>query len=467
MIATKFSYRKQLFVVSFRAGSGVMGDNVPSSYRRSNLHRYGIGLMQNPEGGPYRINEEQSSDSSSCSMDQECVSEEQEEAQSHAQAMNEDEARIFLDQVTSASNDRPEYTLQWNSQYKGSRIRVLDSMNSDETTHGKIALMTTEQGKAGVDSCVRANTKISGRECFGWKIVFEYTSRDVGKSMGGCYLVGVVSHKLSDYSERLQDSNYFYGIEDGGRHYEGSKNASVSNGLQLSRKDAPRNSENVLFGNREVITVVADMKERNLTFWRDDKFLGTLIRNLPEDEDFYPVAAPFNSGVCVVISSLRDDPLSILSSYHKGLCKKRVAKRQEILRRKEILIKNGCLTTELVHVLMHIFSWYQDCQEHNDIVDKDSGMKLNLLEASRLWYRCGIHLSGLMALVKARKEAADSQSTTDAIFVHSKDFIDVIRQIVADEEDRSPVIIVNGNDSDFADSQSLFQVRLSCFVQKF
>jgi len=442
----------------FARGSGIMGDNM-ATYRRNNVHRYGIGLMQNAEGEHYRINEEQSSDSSS-SLDQECVSEEHGGARAKAalvQAMNEDEARTYLDQVTSASNDHPDITIRWSSQCKGSRIRVLDSVKSNEVVHGHIALMT-EQGKPGEGSCVRSNAKIPNTECFGWKIVFEYAARGVGKSMGGCYLVGVVSHRFSDYSERLQESNYFYGIEDGGRRYEGDKSKRGSNSLHLSRKDAPRNSENVLFGNRETITVIADMSKRNLNFWRDDVFLGTLVRNLPEDEYFYPVAAPFNSGVCVVISSLREDPLSTLSSYHAGLGRKRVAKRQEILAKKGILIKNGGLATDLVHVLQHIFSWYQKNKKGSDAVGNDSGMKLNVMEASQLWYRCGLRLSGLINLIKSKEEADTVHSTTDAIFIYVEDFINVVRQVVADEEEKSPVIVADDDDSDNTDSKTLFQV---------
>eukprot|EP00814_Leptocylindrus_danicus_P009268 CAMPEP_0116017398 /NCGR_PEP_ID=MMETSP0321-20121206/8025_1 /TAXON_ID=163516 /ORGANISM="Leptocylindrus danicus var. danicus, Strain B650" /LENGTH=2622 /DNA_ID=CAMNT_0003487585 /DNA_START=222 /DNA_END=8087 /DNA_ORIENTATION=- len=442
----------------FARGSGIMGDNM-ATYRRNNVHRYGIGLMQNAEGEPYRINEEQSSDSSS-SLDQECVSEEHGETSAKAalvQAMNEDEARRYLDKVTSASKDHPDVTIQWNSQYKGSRVRVLDSVKSNEVVHGHIALMT-EQGKPGEGSCVRSNAKIPNKECFGWKIVFEYAARGAGKSMGGCYLVGVVSHKFSDYSERLQESNYFYGIEDGGRRYEGDKSKRGSNSLHLSRKDAPRNSENVLFGNREIITVVADMSKRNLNFWRDDVFLGTLVRNLPEDEYFYPVAAPFNSGVCVVISSLREDPLSTLSSYHAGLSRKRVTKRQEILAKKGILIKNGGLATDLVHVLQHIFSWYQKNKKGSDAVGSDSGMKLNVMEASQLWYRCGLRLSGLINLIKSKEEADNVHSITDAIFVYVEDFINAVRQIVADEEEKSPVVVADDDDPDYTDGQTLFQV---------
>eukprot|EP00814_Leptocylindrus_danicus_P014789 CAMPEP_0116040026 /NCGR_PEP_ID=MMETSP0321-20121206/24050_1 /TAXON_ID=163516 /ORGANISM="Leptocylindrus danicus var. danicus, Strain B650" /LENGTH=179 /DNA_ID=CAMNT_0003519635 /DNA_START=222 /DNA_END=758 /DNA_ORIENTATION=+ len=136
----------------FARGSGIMGDNM-ATYRRNNVHRYGIGLMQNAEGEPYRINEEQSSDSSS-SLDQECVSEEHGETSAKAalvQAMNEDEARRYLDKVTSASKDHPDVTIQWNSQYKG--------VKSNEVVHGHIALMT-EQGKPGEGSCVRSNAKI-------------------------------------------------------------------------------------------------------------------------------------------------------------------------------------------------------------------------------------------------------------------------------------------------------------------
>lgn len=246
--------------------------------------------------------------------------------------------------LTYANNNADQYNPKWSTRYKGSSIQV------DEDSHPNIAYLS-EGGDEG--RCVRATEAIpfappfrdslgsgsgssrlttralaaavsnneensASRNVFGWKIVFEHFSRDAGKSIGGCYLAGVTTQAFTGFSDRsgLQQSRYFWGIEDGGRRYEGNMNrnrpsssGSGSYGVQLGRSEAPRNSDNVLFGSREVITIVADMNSRTLTYWRDDRLLGTLVTSLPRGTTIYPVAVPFNVGVSVAITGMNGEPL--------------------------------------------------------------------------------------------------------------------------------------------------------------
>ena len=71
------------------------------------------------------------------------------------------------------------------------------------------------------------------------------------------------------------------------------------------------NAAEVLFGSREVVTVVCDFECRTLTFWRDETLLGTLVTNLPRSSTLFPVVVPFNCGVTVAITGLDNDPLPL------------------------------------------------------------------------------------------------------------------------------------------------------------
>lgn len=121
--------------------------------------------------------------------------------------------------------------------------------------------------------------------------------------MGGCYLVGVTTSSFSAWSESkgLQNSPFFFGIEDGGLVYEGSSR---------SRREAEVSSQNahgVLFGSRDVVTCITD--GRTLTFWRDSTLLGTVVNSLPRSLPLFPVVVPFNSEVTVAITNVQSDPL--------------------------------------------------------------------------------------------------------------------------------------------------------------
>lgn len=210
---------------------------------------------------------------------------------------------------------------------------------------------------------------------FGFRVAFDnpalsndHESTQVGMNLGGCFLVGVTSSTFTSYTESsaLQQSHMFWGIEDHGQVFEGSKQTDMSNystaartSLQNQRQqqnqrrpnarnqdgtlnrssglpaavassfsldlgvDEPvgssnsntenieMNSHSVLFGLRDVVTVVCDLENRSLTFWKNDTLLGTLVSNLPRSGNLYPLAVPFNAGSTVAITSIKGDPLQL------------------------------------------------------------------------------------------------------------------------------------------------------------
>ena len=169
------------------------------------------------------------------------------------------------------------------------------------------------------------------RRVFGFKVAFAHPSKKDGENMGGRYLVGVTTTSFSSFSEKnaLQQSPFFYGIEDGGSKYEGTRNHSTSSSsrdgirgrrrssfaIELKEDEAPRNKYGALFGSKEVITCVVDIESRTLTFWRDEdgesKLLGTLVTNIPRSVQLYPVVVPYSAGSIVSITGMSGEPLPL------------------------------------------------------------------------------------------------------------------------------------------------------------
>lgn len=161
------------------------------------------------------------------------------------------------------------------------------------------------------------------RRVFGFRVAFDHPTAEVTGSMGGCYLVGLTTSSFTGYNEQngLQQSPFFWGIEDGGHKYEGSRYnqsarssrriSSSNHAIKLGPQEARMNAHNVLFGSREVITVVCDFDSRTLTFWRDETLLGTLVSNLPRSGNLFPVVVPFNCGVTVAITGMDNDPIPL------------------------------------------------------------------------------------------------------------------------------------------------------------
>jgi hypothetical protein len=248
-------------------------------------------------------------------------------------------------QLVSTSSSSSSSPRSSNSRGAGNGIEVGEGLERHNLAHLPIdaagegrAIRAAEPLPRGIDalgsfrmpSNNSATNQVEGaprRRAFGFRVAFDHpTAGDVtGADMGGCYLVGVTSSSFSAYNEQngLQQSPYFWGIEDTGQKYEGSRHGrggSSSNSRGTGRggtyavdvsAEAPMNEHSVLFGAREVITCVCDMDNRTLTFWRDETLLGTLITNLPRSGNLYPVAVPFNGGVTVAITGLDNCPLPL------------------------------------------------------------------------------------------------------------------------------------------------------------
>lgn len=157
------------------------------------------------------------------------------------------------------------------------------------------------------------------RKVYGFRVVFDHPYRDPGMSLGDCYLVGVTTSSFSAFGDRngLLQTPHFWGIEDGGSFFEGARRRrgtrpgapSSGYGMETSAREAPRNADNVLFGSQETVTVVVDLDNSTMSFWRDGDFIGTLVRNLPRSGYLYPVVVPFNSGVTFAITAMDGSPL--------------------------------------------------------------------------------------------------------------------------------------------------------------
>ena len=179
--------------------------------------------------------------------------------------------------------------------------------------------------------------------------------KENGENMGGCYLVGVTTTSFAAFSEKnaLQQSPFFWGIEDSGNKYEGaryhssggSRRGQSSYAVELTPAEAPRNEDDVLFGSREVVTCVIDLDSRSLTFWRNEELLGTLVTNVPRGGNLYPVVVPFNAGSTVAVTGMGDDPLPLLSSFatdwKQAQQEKHIQRRQKLLSERSVLCGNS------------------------------------------------------------------------------------------------------------------------------
>ncbi|GMI11426.1 hypothetical protein TrRE_jg3934, partial [Triparma retinervis] len=209
------------------------------------------------------------------------------------------------------------------------------------------------------------------------------------------------------------------------RYYEGRR----QHGRQLSRSEAPRNSEDVLFGSGDEIIIVADIDNRTLSFWRNDTLIGTVITSLPRGS-LYPVATPFNSGVRVVVCGLHQDAKGILKKFHAQkaleLAKKSAERKAELVKQKELFVKDGKLTDQVVEVLQKICSFYTSSPSSSP---PSTTTTLTSVEAARLWYRCGFKLSQFSLLSPPPSVGPVTASM----------FAETIQGIVREEEKRESI----------------------------
>lgn len=277
------------------------------------------------------------------------------------------------------------------------------------------------------------------RRTFGFRVAFDHPDHEAGSNLGGCYLVGVTTSSFSNFGERngLQQSPLFWGVEDGGNKFEGSRYSSqtargsrVENYnycAELAPDEAPLNGHGVLFGAREMVTVVVDIDSRTMSFWRDDQYLGILVTNLPRGGSLYPIAVPFDVGSTVAITGMDGNPLTLLRNFNSGWKeaqqKNDEEKRKLLASHRSVLIKGVELSTQLAKVLRSIFSWYFTSRS-----TKAEGLQLNRVEAARLWYRCGIKLENLDSLFEA-----DENKTGVCI----DDFLSVLSRVAGEDAQRS------------------------------
>lgn len=245
---------------------------------------------------------------------------------------------VDADEVLDAATENARgYQPKWISPGVGGRVSTGNGMEIGEGQRQNVAHLPVG---AGEGRAVRAEEAIPRsiplaalvpssrgeerriRRSFGFKVAFDYPGREGGSSLGGCYMIGVTTSSFSNFGERngLQQSSLFWGIEDGGNKFEGprysrstrSGGPGISNyGMEIGQDEAPLNFDNVLFGAREVVTVVVDFESRTLTFWRNEQLLGTLVSNLPRGSGIYPVAVPYSAGATVAITAMDGDPLAL------------------------------------------------------------------------------------------------------------------------------------------------------------
>lgn len=104
-------------------------------------------------------------------------------------------------------------------------------------------------------------------------------------------------------------------------------------------------------------------------------------------------------------------------------------RRQELTEQKSALIQNGKLSPAVVSVLRKIFCSYADRNE----ATYASEPLLDIVSASRLWYRCGLPLSELAIL--AEEKAADTiEGAVHDTFIRADDYIECISSVVEEEE---------------------------------
>jgi hypothetical protein len=147
-----------------------------------------------------------------------------------------------------------------------------------------------------------------------------------------------------------------------------------------------------------------------------------------------------------------DFPKSSLQSFatdwKQALKDRNDQRRQKLQAERAVLIKDRGLTPELTRALKLIFSWYSKEPQQALL---SANPQLNLVAASRLWYRCGIKLSLLDSILNEKGESENH--------VCFKDFVNILQSVVYDEEDQSeseePCVVGSlGSPS--------FEVRLFC-----
>jgi hypothetical protein len=108
---------------------------------------------------------------------------------------------------------------------------------------------------------------------------------------------------------------------------------------------------------------------------------------------------------------------SFVSDWKQAQKEKESQRRQEIMSQRSVLIDAGMPTTALVKILRSIFTQYLS----------DEQSCLGYVEASRLWYRCGLKLSSLKNILDNK---ASDHGEREIEFC---DFLGLIQRVIAED----------------------------------
>jgi hypothetical protein len=120
---------------------------------------------------------------------------------------------------------------------------------------------------------------------------------------------------------------------------------------------------------------------------------------------------------------------------------KDVQQKSKLIAQRSILLRNGCTTPEVVVALGKIFSFYSAGE--NAVPDQ---AVLSRVEASRLWYRCGLKLSCLHAILEKKSPPMRNKVTFD-------DLLDLVNRVIQEDDKKPP---------NSSASETSCEVRLCC-----
>jgi hypothetical protein len=109
-----------------------------------------------------------------------------------------------------------------------------------------------------------------------------------------------------------------------------------------------------------------------------------------------------------------------VSDWKQAQKEKESKRRQEIMSQRSVLIEAGMPTPALVKTLRNIFTQYLS----------DEQSCLGYVEASRLWYRCGLKLSSLKDIFYRKPSNSDDGDERGIEFY---DFLGLIQRIIAED----------------------------------
>jgi hypothetical protein len=141
---------------------------------------------------------------------------------------------------------------------------------------------------------------------------------------------------------------------------------------------------------------------------------------------------------------------SFVSEWKQAQQEKESRRRQEIMTQRSILIEAGMPTVALVKILQNIFTQYLS----------DGRSCLGYVEASRLWYRCGLKLSSLKDIFDSKTSNGNGERE-----IEFYDFLGLIQRMIAEDakdfakcssDERSPLCFEIGDIVELVDGYERF-----------